>query len=97
VGSRCTPPGFEDDPVRYSRIQPNLLGVRPLCDRAPGIFGELSVKTARAGREVVHHYPTAGVMLDPGRRFGSGCIFGRLNRQEPEWCAQALEFAEATL
>jgi hypothetical protein len=47
--------------------------------------------------KVVHHYPTAGVRLDLGRRFGSGCIFGRLNRQEPEWCAQALEFGEATL
>jgi hypothetical protein len=50
-----------------------------------------------AGAEVVHHYRTAGVTLDLAGRFGPGWVFGTFDRREPEWCRDALEFAEATV
>src|SRR5687767_7983002 len=49
-----------------------------------------------AGAEVVHHYRTVGETLDLADRFGPAWIFGRFDRREPEWCADALDFAEAT-
>ena len=49
-----------------------------------------------AGAEVVHHYRTVDVTLDLGTRFGPGWVFGTFDRREPEWIADALEFAEAT-
>jgi hypothetical protein len=49
-----------------------------------------------AGAEIVHYYRTAGVTLDLAARFGAGWVFGTFDRREPEWCAAALEFAEAT-
>jgi hypothetical protein len=48
-----------------------------------------------AGAEIAHCYRSAGFTLNLKERFGPEWVFGTFDRREPDWCAAALEFAEA--